>query len=61
MISNLKDKLQTYYNRDHVSVKSKQYCEGLEADIVSLKVDLEKSNKKNKKLLRAFYEQDNGI
>lgn len=44
-IINLKDKLQEYDNRDHIKsvntvVESKQYCEGLEAEIVSLKEDL---------------------
>jgi len=65
-ISNLEDNLQAYDNRDHmksvnVAVESKQYCEGLEAEIVSLKTDLEKSNKRNEELLQAFEEQENGL
>jgi len=46
-IVNLKDKLEEYDNKDHASMVSKQYCEGLEAKIVSLKQYLENSNKWN--------------
>ncbi len=58
---NLKDKLQAYDKKDHIksendAVESKQYCEGLEVEIVSLR-DLEKSNKKNQELLQAFEEK----
>ena len=65
-IINAKDKLQVYYNRDHiksvnVAIESKQYCECIEEEIVSLKEDLEKSNKKNEELLQAFEEQENGL
>jgi len=46
-IINIKDKLQAYDNRDHIKsvnvVESKQYCEGLEAEIVSLRENLENS------------------
>ena len=34
---------------------------GLEAEIISLKPDLEKSNKKNEELLQKFEEQENGL
>ena len=37
------------------------YCEGLEAEVISLKEDLEKSNKQNEELLQAFEEQKNEI
>ena len=35
--------------------------ETLEAEIISLKTDLEKSNKKNEELLQNFEEQENGL
>lgn len=58
-INIIKDKLHTYDNRDHVklvnvTVVSKQYYEGLEAEIVSLRADLENSNKWNEELLQVF-------
>jgi len=37
------------------------YCEGLEVVIVSLKEDLENSNKQNEELLQAFDEQENEV
>jgi len=39
-IINLKYKLQEYDNRDHVAVESKKCCEGLDAEIISLRADL---------------------
>lgn len=33
------------------------YCEGLEAEVVSLKEDLENANKKNEELLKAVEEK----
>ena len=64
MINNIKDKLQAYDNKDHVksvndAIESKKYCEGIEVEIVSLRADLEKSNKKNEKLLEVFEEKEN--
>jgi len=58
-INNLKEKLQAYDNKDHVKsenvvIVSKQYCEGLENEIVSLRENLEKSNKWNEELLQLF-------
>ena len=58
-INNLKEKLQAYDNKDHVKsenvvIESKQYCEGLENEIVSLRENLEKSNKWNEELLQLF-------
>ena len=42
--------LHTYENKDHdklvsTAQESKQYCEGLEAEIISLRSDIENSNK----------------
>jgi len=39
-------------------VESKQYCEDLEVEIISLREDLEKSNKRNEELLQAFEEKE---
>eukprot|EP00253_Pinus_taeda_P024421 PITA_24421 len=50
-IVNLKDKLQAYDNKNHAGMISKQYCEGLESEIVSLRADLEKSDRRNEELL----------
>jgi len=50
-IVNLKDKLQAYDNKDNASMVSKQYCEDLEAEIVSLRENLENSDKRNEELL----------
>lgn len=55
------DKLQAYDNKDHVSMVSNQYCEGLEAEVISLRAYIEESNKKNEDLLHAFEEQENGL
>ena len=37
------------------------HSEGLKAEIISLKTDLEKSNNKSKELLQTFEEQENGL
>lgn len=58
-IVNLKDMLREYDNNDHIKsinvvVESKQYCEALEVEIISLKAYLEKTNKWNEELLQEF-------
>jgi len=73
-IESLKEKLQAYEKKDHNVNESKDtqavteqlnerkiHCEGLEAEIISLKTDLEKSNEQNKELLQVFEEQENGL
>ena len=60
-MTNLKDKMQAYDNKDHinsvnVAVESNQYCEGLQAEIVSLRYDLEKPIKWNEEILKVFEE-----
>ena len=60
-IINLKNKLQACDNKDHVTVESKQYFEGLEAKIVSLRGVLENSNKQKEELLEVFEEEDNRL
>ena len=64
-IVNFKDKFSKHDNKDHikstnVNVECNQHCEDLEAEIASLREDLEKSNKRNEELLQAFEEQENG-
>lgn len=39
----------------------KQYCEGIEVEIISLRSDLQNSNKWNEEILQVFEEQVNGI
>ena len=60
-IVNLKDKLQAYDNKDHVGMVSNQYCEGIEVEVISLRENIEKSNKWNEALLQVFEEQENGL
>ena len=40
---------------------SNQYCEGIEAEVISLRADIEKSNKWNEALLQVFEEKENGL
>jgi len=54
--------LQEYDNKDHIKlvnvvVESKQYCEGLKAEIISLRTNLEKSGKRNEELIHPFEEK----
>jgi len=44
-IVNINDKLQAYNKKDRVGMESNQYCEGLEAEVIIVREDLEKSNK----------------
>lgn len=58
-IVNLKYNFQAYDNKDNTksvnaTMESKQYCEGIEDEIISLKKYIEKSNKQNE-------EQENGL
>ena len=55
-IVNLNDKLQDYDHKDHVGMISNQYCEGIEPEVIFLRVDLEKSNKQNENLIKVFEE-----
>lgn len=41
--------------------KRKIHCEGLESNIISLKIDLENSNEQKNDLLRIFEEQENWL
>lgn len=64
--NNLKSKLQEYENKNldklvSIVAQYKQYCEGLEAEIISLRSNIENSNKQNVELLQVFEEQDNGM
>lgn len=60
-IDNLKDKLQAYDNNDHAGMVSNQYCEGIVVGIISLRENIEKSDKQNEELLQEFEEQENGL
>jgi len=60
-IVNLNDKLHIYDNKDHADMVSNQYCEGLQAEVISLRAYLEKSDKHNEEQLQAFDEQENGL
>ena len=58
MISRLNGQIDKY---QRLQAEVTNHSEGLEVEIISLKADLEKSNKKNEELLQIFEEKENEL
>jgi len=60
-VTSLRNKVNEKDTTTKEIIERTNYCEGLEAMVISLKEDLKNSNKQNEELLQAFEEQENEV